>query len=62
MLFFLELYESTIQAVANKQCIRQSIENDIANLSDNICDFTLNSQYFPKLKINLAWGNIDLPI
>ena len=38
-----ELYESTIKAGANKQCIRQSIENDIANLSDSICDFILNS-------------------
>ena len=57
-----ELYESTIKAGANKQCIRQSIENDIANLSDSICDFMLNSQYFPKLKINVAWGNINLPI
>ena len=36
-----ELYDSTIKDGANKQCIMQIAENDIANLSDVSCDFII---------------------
>ena len=36
-----ELYDTTIKDGANKQCIMQIAENDIANLSDVSCDFII---------------------
>jgi hypothetical protein len=36
-----ELYDNTIKDGANKQCIMQIAENDIANLSDISCDFII---------------------
>ena len=36
-----ELYDNTINDGANKQCIMQIAEIDIANLSDISCDFII---------------------
>jgi hypothetical protein len=46
-----ELYESTINDGANRQCIMQIAENDIANLSDVSCDFIILKTPKPRLKI-----------
>ena len=48
-----ELYESTINDGANRQCIMQIAENDIANLSDVSCDFIILKTPKPYIKI---WG------
>lgn len=51
-----ELYDSTIKDGANKQCIMQIAENDIANLSDVSCDFIIIKKT-PKPYLKF-WGPI----
>ena len=51
-----ELYDTTIKDGANKQCIMQIAENDIANLSDVSCDFIIIKKT-PKPYLK-SWGPI----
>ena len=51
-----ELYDNTIKDGANKQCIMQIAENDIANLSDISCDFIIIKKT-PKPCLK-SWGPI----
>ena len=51
-----ELYDTTIKDGANKQCIMQIAENDIANLSDVSCDFIIIKKT-PKPYLK-SWGSI----